>query len=119
MADWENGAAWPGAAAPQAGDKNPAGTLSPREYRQFQVMRRRMLTNAGNVVGLPVTAALTTISVTFPQAESDASYGVSVTPNWPTTLSVTAKTVTGFEISFGTAAPANAALDYTTFRTES
>lgn len=119
MADWENGAAWPGAQTQQQKAATPAGQLGPREMRQFQVMRRRTLTPAGNAINLPVTAALTTLAITFAQQESDLTYGVAVTPNWGTTLWVTAKAVTGFTLNFGTAAPANAALDYTTFRMES
>lgn len=44
--------------------------------------------------------------------EPDASYGVMVVPNWSTTCYVTAKTRSGFTVEFGTAAPANAKIDW-------
>jgi hypothetical protein len=120
VADWQNGAAWPGAAAQGASTPTDTpGALSPRESRQFQVIRRRVLTAGGNTIALPVLAALTSLVVVFPQVESDVNYGVSVTPNWGTTVWVTTKTVTGYTVHFGTAAPASALLDITTFRTES
>ena len=116
---WVNPAAWPGANPAQPSQDSQAGNLDPRMMRQFQVMRRRSLTLAGNGINVPVATSATTLAITFAQPESDLQYGVSVTPGWPTTLSVTAKGVNGFLISFGTAAPASATLDYTTFRTES
>jgi hypothetical protein len=78
----------------------------------------RWLTPAGNQVATSVTAAATTVAVTFPRAEADTSYGVVATPNWGTTVWVTNKATTGCTINFGTAAPANASVDLITFRSE-
>jgi hypothetical protein len=44
--------------------------------------------------------------------EPDIAYGVTVTPSWLTTVAVTAKRRDGFDLSFGTAAPANATIDW-------
>lgn len=81
-------------------------------------IRRRFFTQAGNDVGVAVTLAATTKSITLPREEQDALYGVNVAPNWLTTYKVTAKTTTSFLVTFGTAAPASATFDYITFRTE-
>lgn len=79
---------------------------------------RRVLTPAGVRVALPVTAAATTVAVTWPRAEGDATYGVLATPSWLTTVRVTSKTTTGCVIDFGTAAPGSATVDVFTFRNE-
>lgn len=88
----------------------------PRAETQFDVLRRRHLMRAGNLVAEPVTQTATTLDVTFDLTEQDADYGVNVTPNWLTTFKVTLKTTTGYRITFGTAAPASATVDTTTFR---
>lgn len=44
--------------------------------------------------------------------ESDASYGVIVTPSWATTVHVTGKARSGFTVNFGTAAPSGATFDW-------
>lgn len=44
--------------------------------------------------------------------EPDTSYAVMVVPNWSTTCYVTSKTRSGFTVEFGTAAPANAKIDW-------
>lgn len=79
---------------------------------------RRWLTPAGNKVALAVTAAATTVAVTWDRSEGDATYGVIATPNWGTTVYVTAKTTAGCTVNFGTAAPVGALVDIATFRSE-
>ena len=81
-------------------------------------MLRRWLTPAGNQTNVSVTLAALTKSVVFARAEQDTAYGVTVTPNWSSTVAVTSKTTTGFTITFGTAAPANATVDFGTYRSE-
>jgi hypothetical protein len=88
---------------------------NPAIMRRFA---RRWLTSAGNQVAVAVTAAATTVSVTWPRTEGDASYGVLCTPNWATGFGVTAKTTTGCTITFLVAAPVGATVDIATFRSE-
>jgi len=52
-----------------------------------------------------VSAAASTLAVTFGTAHADASYAVFCTPNWGSTCYVTNKSTTGFTLNFGTAAP--------------
>lgn len=84
----------------------------------FRRLRFRHLTALGNVVNRAVGAGAATLAVTFPTSEGDTDYGVIATPNWLTTIRVTAKTVSGFTLDFGTVAPANATVDCVTFRME-
>lgn len=79
-------------------------------------LERRWLTLAGNRVGLAVTAAATTLTVTLSPAEFDIEYGVSAMPNWGTTVWVTSKQLGQFTLNFGTAAPGSATVDVATFR---
>jgi hypothetical protein len=65
-----------------------------------------------------VTLAATTKAITFPRSEPDTSYGVVATPSWGTTVWVTNRAKTGFTLNFGTGAPANALVDWLTFRSE-
>jgi len=81
-------------------------------------LRRRLLTPAGNGVRLSVTAAATTKAVAFTREMPDTTYGIVATPSWNTTVYPTNRTTTGFTLNFGTAAPANATVDYVTFRSE-
>lgn len=92
--------------------------MDAREDTEWRRLRRRALTSAGNIVARAVTAAATSVPVTFPRAEVDASYGVVVTPSWNTTVWVTNKTTAGCTINFGTAAPPSAGVDLLTFRSE-
>ena len=92
--------------------------MTARDDTYWERLRRRFLTSAGNRVAVAVTAAATTVAVTFPRTEVDTSYGVNATPNWGTTVWVTNKTTTGCTVNFGTAAPANATVDLITFRSE-
>lgn len=115
---WQNGAAWPGATAASAA--SPAHGLPDIRYeRQQNIIRRRVLTLGGNQIAVPVTSTHTTVAVTFGQPEVDTAYGVAACPNWGTTVWVTSKATTGFTLNFGTAAPASASVDFTTYRTES
>lgn len=84
--------------------------------QQADMNLRRNLTRAGNLVDQPVPLAATTLDVTLPLEEQDANYGVSVTPNWNTDFWVTLKTTTGYRINFSAGAPADAAVDSTTYR---
>lgn len=79
----------------------------------------RFFTQAGNGVAAPVTPSATTVTITLPRVEQNALYGVTVTPSWLTTVKVTAKTTTNFLVTFGTAAPVSAVIDYVTFRSDS
>ena len=93
-------------------------TQDARESAVWQRIRLRCFTSAGNKVAQAVTAAATSVAVTWPRTEVDASYGIVATPNWGTTCWVSARTTTGCTVTFGTAAPANATVDILTFRTE-
>lgn len=79
---------------------------------------RRWLPPAGNQVAVAVTAAAGNVAVTWARAEGDTNYGVLATPNWGTTVYVTAKTTAGCTVNFGTAAPVGATVDLATFRSE-
>lgn len=93
-------------------------TTDARQDAVWLRIRRRFFTSAGNRVAVAVTAAATTVAITFPRTEVDTNYGVNATPNWGTTVWVTNKTTTGCTVNFGTAAPANATVDLITFRSE-
>ena len=124
-----NGAAWPGTVpqalgtgidqASQATAVGSAKGLVPQEQAIFRLLRRRYATPGGTAVNVSVPTSATSIGITFLRPEPDTSYGVTVTPSWPTTVSVSVKVVSGCTISFGTAAPANSRIDYTIFRSES
>jgi hypothetical protein len=92
--------------------------MGAREDTYWERLRRRFLTSAGNAVSVAVTTASSSVSVTFPRTEVDTSYGVVATPNWGTTVWVSSKATTGCTITFGTAAPATARVDFITFRSE-
>lgn len=81
-------------------------------------IRRRFFTSAGNRVQQAVTAAATSVAITWPRTEVDTSYGVLATPTWGTTVWVSTRSTTGCTVNFGTAAPANATVDVITFRSE-
>lgn len=92
-----------------------------RDLTSPAVMRRwarRWLTAAGNKTAVAVTLGGTSVVITFDRAEGDALYGVNVTPSWLTTVAVFNKTTAGCTVSFGTAAPAGAVFDLSTFRAE-
>lgn len=89
-----------------------------RRQAQMDKLLFQTLTRAGNGIDVPVSPGAGTLSVACALVEQDARYGVSVTCNWLTTVRVVNKTTTGFDIEFGTVAPAAATLDYWTFRQE-
>lgn len=93
-------------------------TPDARQAAVWQRLRLRFFTSAGTKVAQAVTAAATSVAVTWPRTEVDAAYGVVATPNWGTTCWVSARTTTGCTVNFGTAAPANATVDILTFRSE-
>lgn len=93
--------------------------MDPRTLERIRRLVVRFLTAGGNQVAVAVTAAATSVSITFPRSEPDVSYGVVATPDWDTTTYVTSKTTSGCTINFGTAAPGGGgAVDLVTFRTE-
>jgi hypothetical protein len=67
-------------------------------------------------INLAVAQGQTALEVKFATPEADAEYAVSVTPSWMTNLCVPTKTAAGFAVQFGTAAPANAKLDWVIVR---
>lgn len=81
-------------------------------------LRLRFFTQAGNGIAIPITPAATTVTLTLQRAEQNTDYGVHVETNWLTTSMVSAKSTTQFTVTFGTAAPGSATLDYITFRAE-
>jgi hypothetical protein len=68
----------------------------------------------GISVSLPTSS--TALAVSFSTAHPDTHYAVVVTPSYATTHYVTNKTVSGFTINFGTAAPSGAVVDWMTIR---
>ncbi len=67
-------------------------------------------------IGLAVPAGATQFDVTFPRAEADAAYAISVTPSWLTALAVPQQTAKGFTVQFATAAPEGATLHWVLVR---
>lgn len=92
--------------------------LSLSDRASFTRLQVRHLTSLGNLVDQAVTAGAANIAITFPRAEGKASYGIVVTPNWNTTVWVTAKTINSCVVNFGTVAPGGATFDLVSFRTE-
>lgn len=93
-------------------------SLEARERREWDVIRRRVLTPGGVGVNVSVANAATSHAVTFAKAEQDASFAVFVTPSWATSVRVTDKATTGFTARFGTASGASDTLDYLVARSE-
>jgi hypothetical protein len=92
------------------------GPLDARDQIQYEVLRRRHLARGGVGCNTAITAAAANQVIPLVNAERDALYGVCVTPNWGTTIYVTAKTTAQFQVNFGTVAPANAKIDWHVFR---
>jgi len=82
----------------------------------FEVSNRGTIAPKQKGVGITVTAGATSLLVTLPEAEPDASYGVLVVPSWNTTVWVTNKTTSGFTVNFGTAPTADSPIDYFIYR---
>lgn len=97
----------------------PLGGSPTREPKWLNALRRRWLTQAGNQLALAVPATNTALAVVFINSEATLKYGVIAIPNWNTAVWVTAKTASGCTLNFSNAAPANAAVDIATFRSES
>jgi hypothetical protein len=78
--------------------------LTERERAQFNTLRVRALTLAGNTL-LDVTGGAGSATFTFPRNEPDANYIAIATPSWDTTVYVldTDKTVGSVIFTFGTA----------------
>ncbi|MBD3292702.1 MAG: hypothetical protein GF393_07230 [Armatimonadia bacterium] len=78
----------------------------------------RTQTPSRNLRGIDVgvETGATEAQVTFGTPEEDASYAVSVTPSWLTTVAVSQKTAEGFSAQFGTEAPEAATMDWVIVR---
>lgn len=63
-------------------------------------------------LGLEVKRGAKSVTVTFPEPEADANYGVFIEQTWLTNRAVTGKTARGFTVKFATPAPADATLDW-------
>jgi hypothetical protein len=63
-------------------------------------------------INVGVTADASLLRISFPTPETDAAYGVQVSPSWPTMSAISDKTAEGFTITFGTPAPASATIDW-------
>lgn len=64
----------------------------------------------------PVTAGDTSLTYVHNSPYPNTTYGVLCTPNWDTTCWVSARSTTSFTLSFGTAAPADATVDWIVVR---
>ncbi len=98
----------------------PAQPLTdPAEAAKWARLRLRFFTAAGNGVNLAVGAGAGTLAITFKRAEPNATYGVTITPAWGTTVWVTNRATTGFTANFGTVAPGGGStMSFTTYRSE-
>jgi hypothetical protein len=67
-------------------------------------------------IGVIIAKGQTTVEVKFPRAENDADYAVFVETNWLSQRAIAARTPQGFTVTFATAAPDNARLDWTLVR---
>lgn len=90
-----------------------------RELAIWRRLRLRFFTQAGNKLAVAVVAGAANAAVTWARAEQDARYLVTATPDWSTTVYVTAKTTTGCTVNFGTVAPGGGGhVDLITARSE-
>lgn len=99
--------------------REPGSDPAKRDARveaQKEKIQGRFLTKGGNGVATAVTATATDVTVALNLPEPNTNYGVLVTPNWDTTVFVTDKTIDDFVVNFGTAAPADATIDWIVFR---
>ena len=62
------------------------------------------------------TAGTGSVNVTLSTHEPDTKYQIHIEPSWNTTWWITAKTVTGFTVNFGTASPAGASFSWARLR---
>ena len=72
------------------------------------------ITFSNNIRGynVSVAASATSQTVSFGTAHPDANYAVFCTPDWNTSCYVSNKTVNGFTLNYGTAAPATQQVDW-------
>lgn len=61
---------------------------------------------------LPIPAAATEVRVQFPQSESDGDYAVFIEQSWLTNRAISHKTADGFTVTFASAAPQGATVDW-------
>jgi len=106
--------------SPQTGEFAFAGgdlDITGRSVRRVRGLSASA-THAQNLRGINVRVKAGTkeARITFPRAEPDASYAVSVTPNWMTAVCVPKKTNRGFTVSFDTPAPGHARIDWIIIR---
>ena len=93
-----------------------ASTIS-KELRQWrQLLMQYMHTQAGLRVKLAVGNGATTVTYTFSSPDYDDNYGIVATPTWSTTVRVSARSITAFTLTFGTAAGASDTVDVMSFR---
>lgn len=67
-------------------------------------------------IGVPVAKGATTLAVKFPRPEQDANYAVFLETNWLSQRSITSRTPEGFSVTFASAPPEDAKLDWTLVR---
>ncbi len=96
----------------------PYSGASVRDDRQLNALKRRWLTPGGNQIAISVLATTTAQTIQLLDTMSTVNYGVSVMPNWNTTVWVSLKGASAFNVNFGTAAPANATIDVAVWATE-
>jgi hypothetical protein len=93
--------------------------MRPSRYALTQDrITQRFGTAGGTGTQYPIPPTATAVTILLLRREWDTNYGVVVTPSWLTTVAVTARTTSGFDVSFGTAAPAGATVDWCLFRSE-
>jgi hypothetical protein len=71
-------------------------------------------TPARNLRGknVAVKTGETTVTVSFPQPETNSDYAVFIEQSWLTNRAVTKKTAEGFTITFADVAPESATIDW-------
>ncbi len=84
--------------------------------KQWEVLRYRFLRPGG--VGIAQPTSGTSHTVTLPRAEPDGNYCVVATPTYNTTVWITNRTATSFQINLGTAASPGVAIFWQVFRVE-
>lgn len=74
--------------------------------------------SAQNLRGINITVpqGTTQLQVTYPDAEPDETYSLTVQANWLTLDRVVSKTASGFSIEFSTPAPKDATIDWQLLR---
>lgn len=88
-----------------------------REEAQFNVMRRRTLTLAGNAL-VAVGAGAPNVVFTFPRAEPDTNYIAVATPQWASYVYCSAKTLADCTFTFSAAPGAPSTLNVVIMRGE-